>query len=519
MMLTGCNKNKPNNNPGAEPSVSAAVAEAPDTSSTEVTTPVSEPEPAEASSDAVEIHSGDIFMAEEGVYSFLDYSFEIPKEWHQKVYVQAYDETICFYQRKSYEEGQGGFLFSFDRSDNQPCIYTEGKMVAYNKDAAYFVMYPSDVPYVVEDAQIVDDYVDLANKNYMVLESWKIKDDSTRYDAEEYICPMSDIKPIPTEVFENMYYTDLQKARREIYARHGMIFDDYNMNNYFNSLSWYKGTTTETEFDYDSLSQVEEDNLSLIESKISELFADCPTNYQLGETTTQAMAGDGSEDLITVTCEGEPGDNYEYIFDINGNQFSSANLGVEIENPDEYYYITNLSPYYKSKQIAVVDLGMDDNHSTHFFWIDENGQLNYIGRIEGDAFANTDGNLDGFDHTGNVRESIRSYLFGTHRYYRYIWYNGEEHSFNYPDDEYVMQHNLWPEEPHKLLKDIEVSRHYESIAPDEYFTMKAGERIAFLSTDDSEFIQIKSVDTGKKGYLHVDDELNQNYSSYFEGLY
>lgn len=53
-------------------------------------------------------------------------------------------------------------------------------------------------------------------------------------------------------------------ARNEIYARHGRMFSDPDLQNYFNSVSWYDGYLTADEFDESVLSQTEKDNLNTI---------------------------------------------------------------------------------------------------------------------------------------------------------------------------------------------------------------------------------------------------------------
>lgn len=58
--------------------------------------------------------------------------------------------------------------------------------------------------------------------------------------------------------------TQLCVARNEIYARHGRVFEDPEMREYFYSRSWYKPTTSAADFDYDCVSQTEHANLSLI---------------------------------------------------------------------------------------------------------------------------------------------------------------------------------------------------------------------------------------------------------------
>lgn len=52
--------------------------------------------------------------------------------------------------------------------------------------------------------------------------------------------------------------------RDEIYARHGRMFDDTAIQDYFNSKSWYYGVIAAGSFTEDMLSQIEKDNIRLI---------------------------------------------------------------------------------------------------------------------------------------------------------------------------------------------------------------------------------------------------------------
>ena len=58
----------------------------------------------------------------------------------------------------------------------------------------------------------------------------------------------------------------LRLARNEIYARHGRIFDSADLNQYFNSQSWYLGLYTANEFDESWLNKYEKANINLIKS-------------------------------------------------------------------------------------------------------------------------------------------------------------------------------------------------------------------------------------------------------------
>jgi hypothetical protein len=47
-------------------------------------------------------------------------------------------------------------------------------------------------------------------------------------------------KPITRRMLEGMFREDARKLRNEIYARHGKIFKEQELRNYFSSLDWYK---------------------------------------------------------------------------------------------------------------------------------------------------------------------------------------------------------------------------------------------------------------------------------------
>ena len=57
---------------------------------------------------------------------------------------------------------------------------------------------------------------------------------------------------------------ELKIARNEIYARRGRLFKSSDLQNYFNSCSWYDGYISPDSFDDDSLNKVEKYNVNLI---------------------------------------------------------------------------------------------------------------------------------------------------------------------------------------------------------------------------------------------------------------
>ena len=76
------------------------------------------------------------------------------------------------------------------------------------------------------------------------------------YDSDTRYLTSSDLKGLSS--------WELKIARNEIYARRGRLFKSSDLQNYFNSCSWYDGYISPDSFDDDSLNKVEKNNVNLI---------------------------------------------------------------------------------------------------------------------------------------------------------------------------------------------------------------------------------------------------------------
>lgn len=85
-------------------------------------------------------------------------------------------------------------------------------------------------------------------------------------DMQEYIFPDSDSRYLSEEEVKDIETDKLRIARNEIFARHGYIFNDEELNQYFNGTSWYNGTVPAEQFNMDAvLNDFEKKNIELIE--------------------------------------------------------------------------------------------------------------------------------------------------------------------------------------------------------------------------------------------------------------
>lgn len=95
--------------------------------------------------------------------------------------------------------------------------------------------------------------------------------DNIAEDHCEFLFPEDNVFPITPSDLEGKTATECKIARNEIYARHGRLFNDEQLQGYFNTCSWYEGKTTPEDFSDAVLNEVEKSNLQIItehESKI-----------------------------------------------------------------------------------------------------------------------------------------------------------------------------------------------------------------------------------------------------------
>ena len=89
---------------------------------------------------------------------------------------------------------------------------------------------------------------------------------TTAYKSSEYILPYSSSRYLTYEDIRNLSSKELRLARNEIYARHGRLFKDDELQRYFNSKSWYFGRVRSEDFTDSMLSAVEKANIEFIRS-------------------------------------------------------------------------------------------------------------------------------------------------------------------------------------------------------------------------------------------------------------
>lgn len=97
---------------------------------------------------------------------------------------------------------------------------------------------------------------------------WTADDEA---EMNEYIFPFSNIEYLKDYELTGLSKDELKIARNEIYARHGRMFNDANLQAYFNSCSWYTPSISPENFSDSMLNNVEIANRDLIVSYETEM--------------------------------------------------------------------------------------------------------------------------------------------------------------------------------------------------------------------------------------------------------
>lgn len=91
----------------------------------------------------------------------------------------------------------------------------------------------------------------------------------TSKPQDDYIIPESSTRLLISEDYTNKSDVSLRYAKNEIYARHGRMFKDQELQDYFNKQSWYQGTIAPDDFTENMLSDIERQNVQILENAMT----------------------------------------------------------------------------------------------------------------------------------------------------------------------------------------------------------------------------------------------------------
>lgn len=437
-------------------------------------------------------------------YTWQEITVTIPSQWEDRIEIVEFENGNGFsiFQKMSYEKDKEmGYLCGFMREDSMLFMGAGERALAFTDDnVMYYLMQPTDVSYYYEDKNIQEDYLDLNSMVFAAASSIQIDRQGVHYNPEEYMLPLSGTVEIAADDLINFSDNELWIARNEIYARHGRIFANDYLNNYFAACTWYEGTADADNFQDSVLSQVEKANLEKIKAqeKIWKEQNPYPMEYSADQAVQVDLNNDGKREEITYTAVDKP------VITVNEVEFPLDFYGINMTDPEkEVFYISSITEGYQydGREIAVIDYGENGNAATYFFTYHQlgldTGTLDCIGHIEGIPFKQKTG-INGFPFYGRLEGVRRTKILDDASMYVGWWYDTQNKILT----ENTGYYQMVPDGGRLLEKELQVYGDRAEDSPARI--IPAGERIFFLWTDDGEWIEVKSK-SGVTGYVHVKD--------------
>ena len=285
----------------------------------------------------------------------------------------------------------------------------------------------------------------------------------------------------------------LELSRNEIYARHGHIFKNKFLKEFFTSKNWYSENSSYN----DSLNKIESQNVALIKkyetlvknSKLINSYG-CLKDYSnISYRKKHAeidLNGDGINEVIDLKIINKD-ETEEWIsivsknYEIAGTPFITS------------FTIVDLDIFDNSLEVAVEDGGPSSDYTTTFYRYDGKN-FTEIGFVQGYC-----GNSESVDGLGKITASTRSILFQT-------WYYADEYRVTADNKLKKIPHSFYPIDVPtklKLLKPIQLFK-----SPTDHTvvaSLKIGTIIYFMGSDEVKYGLFKTAD-GVQGWQNISYE-------------
>ncbi len=324
--------------------------------------------------------------------------------------------------------------------------------------------------------------------------------------VDGYIFKNSDTMLLTEPNLCNLDYRLLSLARNEIYARHGYIFKDKSLQEYFRNRKWYSGFAVYT----GKLSELEKKNVELIK-KFEGFIKRTETDNNYTRTIPQQsdfdLNGDGNTDKIKYHL-----DKNEYDFSITINGIIIKDKGECMAN---YINIVDIDESDNIKEIAVEEYGPSDDYFTHFYYYDGSKiiKMGVLGGLTG-TYKHINGK-------GLVTSRTRFDSLATW-FLKYEYLLTPTHTLQHIEKPYYYIVNN--EEPATVLKSIHLyaAQNSKKVVA----KLLPGEKVKFIGANDKGWFLVKTTNgktgwfaTYSKKYHYFVKESGLDTLSVFSGLY
>lgn len=201
----------------------------------------------------------------------------LPSDWAGKCQMGVSENSVSFYHTISREQCTeelgypcGGLLFAVNFSEDlEFMVHPNYELIGRVADGYYYASFPTDVQGYMNDAETLAEYGDLHNDIEWIKANYSITGEeipmNTGIDlTAEYIFPTSNSAYLTANDLAGMTKSEIQMAINEIYARHHRKFVLKEVQDHFNSKSWYTGTIEAADFNVNVMNQYEGANINLM---------------------------------------------------------------------------------------------------------------------------------------------------------------------------------------------------------------------------------------------------------------
>lgn len=167
--------------------------------------------------------------------------------------------------------------------------------------------------------------------------------------VNEYIFADSNRRELATNEIEQLTDENKQMAINEIYARYGRKFNDTNVQDYFNSKSWYKGVIEAKDFDEDKLlNQFEKSNIK----KLVNMSEEKGNNNFIGITGSYRNGTNIGAGMVNITGIDDTTVSFTLCFDGGGN--SASGTGNIVDDHTVIFYLNGLTLTFIWEDVAKI---------------------------------------------------------------------------------------------------------------------------------------------------------------------
>lgn len=214
---------------------------------------------------------------------FQEVQVLLPESWSGKCQMNTSGDSVSFYQIKSRElwtqelgYDNGGWLFSLNLAQSEEEYSDEPNYMTLGSGAEgiYYATFPTDFQAYTEDSEALSEYQDMSVDMDWVKQHITVTpgESSQVVTADgDYIFPNSSSEYLTDSDLANLNAQQVQTAINEIYARHHRKFLMKDVQEYFNSKSWYEGTIEPDDFDVSVMNQYEGSNIDLMTKRLKAL--------------------------------------------------------------------------------------------------------------------------------------------------------------------------------------------------------------------------------------------------------